>query len=95
VGEPAVRGVSERVAPSYFDLGRPEVNACNLLLDNARKRVLEQGDEVAGFNVGVNDGETAGQTVFHCHIHLIPRRRGDVRNPRGGVRHVITGKGSY
>ena len=48
-----------------------------------------------GFNVGINCGETAGQTIFHCHVHLIPRRRGDVENPRGGVRHLIPGKGSY
>ena len=39
--------------------------------------------------------EVAGQTVFHCHVHLIPRRKGDVKNPRGGVRHVISGKGDY
>ena len=42
-----------------------------------------------------NDGEVDGQTVPHCHVHLIPRRRGDVENPRGGVRHTIPGKGSY
>jgi diadenosine tetraphosphate (Ap4A) HIT family hydrolase len=43
----------------------------------------------------MNSGEAAGQTVMHCHVHLIPRRRGDVADPRGGVRHVIPGKGSY
>lgn len=48
-----------------------------------------------GFNVGVNDGEVAGQTAFHNHIHLIPRGRGDVANPMGGVRNVIPGKGAY
>ena len=48
-----------------------------------------------GFNVGVNEGEVAGQTVFHCHLHLIPRRRGDVEEPEGGVRGVIPGKGVY
>jgi diadenosine tetraphosphate (Ap4A) HIT family hydrolase len=50
---------------------------------------------VTGFNVGINCGEAAGQTVFHCHIHLIPRRKGDVENPAGGVRHLIPGKGQY
>ena len=48
-----------------------------------------------GFNVGMNNGEAAGQTVFHCHMHLIPRRKGDVSNPRGGVRHLIPEKGHY
>jgi diadenosine tetraphosphate (Ap4A) HIT family hydrolase len=57
---------------------------------------IERTDEsVQGFNVGVNEGEVAGQTVFHCHIHLIPRRRGDVADSTGGVRNVIPGKGSY
>jgi hypothetical protein len=50
---------------------------------------------VEGFNVGVNDAEAAGQTIFHCHLHLIPRRRGDVEEPMGGVRNVIPGKGVY
>ena len=55
------------------------------------------GEEYApeGFNIGMNSGEVAGQTVMHCHVHLIPRRRGDVPSPRGGVRHVIPGKGEY
>jgi ATP adenylyltransferase len=50
---------------------------------------------VEGFNVGVNDGEAAGQTIFHCHVHLIPRRKDDVEDPTGGVRHIIPGKGDY
>ena len=48
-----------------------------------------------GYNVGLNNGETAGQTVFWPHVHLIPRRKGDVDDPRGGVRHVIPCKGNY
>ena len=51
--------------------------------------------ECDGFNIGMNCGEVAGQTIFHCHVHLIPRRKGDVENPRGGVRHLIAGKGYY
>ena len=47
------------------------------------------------FNLGVNDGSDAGQTIMHCHIHLIPRRSGDMKNPRGGVRGVIPEKQSY
>jgi ATP adenylyltransferase len=50
---------------------------------------------VEGFNIGMNAGEVAGQTIFHCHIHLIPRRKGDVNTTRGGVRHLIPGKGYY
>ena len=50
---------------------------------------------IKGFNVGINDGEDAGQTVMHCHIHLIPRRNEDMENPRGGVRGVIPEKQSY
>jgi diadenosine tetraphosphate (Ap4A) HIT family hydrolase/5-methylcytosine-specific restriction endonuclease McrA len=87
--------IPKRHAPSYFDLGRPEVNACNLLLEEARA-AIERGDAaVNGFNIGVNAGKSAGQTVFHCHIHLIPRRDGDVSDPTGGVRHVLPGRGRY
>jgi diadenosine tetraphosphate (Ap4A) HIT family hydrolase len=50
---------------------------------------------VSGYNIGVNCGESAGQSIFHCHIHLIPRRKGDTANPRGGVRHVIPNRGCY
>ena len=57
--------------------------------------IHESDESVKGFNIGANAGEVAGQTIFHCHIHLIPRRNGDVENPRGGVRHVIPGKGNY
>ena len=60
------------------------------------KYELEKKDKtIKGFNIGNNSGEVSGQTIFHCHIHLIPRRKGDVKNPRGGVRHVISGKGDY
>jgi diadenosine tetraphosphate (Ap4A) HIT family hydrolase len=56
---------------------------------------MELDENVCGFNVGINIGETAGQTVFHAHVHLIPRRKGDVNDPRGGVRGVIPGKRIY
>jgi diadenosine tetraphosphate (Ap4A) HIT family hydrolase len=87
--------IPRRHVASFFDLGRPEVNACNLLLEEARAGI-ERGDaSVAGFNIGVNAGEVAGQTILHCHVHLIPRRAGDVVDPSGGVRHVIPGRGHY
>jgi len=61
-----------------------------------QKELLKNDDPSnEGFNIGMNCGEVAGQTVFHCHVHLIPRRKGDVENPRGGVRHLIAGKGFY
>jgi diadenosine tetraphosphate (Ap4A) HIT family hydrolase len=48
-----------------------------------------------GFNIGINDGEAAGQTIFHLHLHVIPRYTGDVEDPRGGIRHVISTKADY
>jgi ATP adenylyltransferase len=87
--------IPKRHVASYFDLGQAEINAINQLLVTAKKAIQEVYETVTGFNVGVNSGESAGQTVFHCHVHLIPRRDGDVDNPRGGVRHVIPGKGNY
>ena len=59
------------------------------------KDLLEEQFKPQGFNVGANCGHAAGQTVFHAHIHLIPRYTGDVPNPRGGVRNIIPGKGNY
>jgi diadenosine tetraphosphate (Ap4A) HIT family hydrolase len=59
------------------------------------KDVIQNKFNPQGINVGVNCGEAAGQTVFHAHIHVIPRYSGDVPNPRGGVRNIIPGKGDY
>ena len=59
------------------------------------KQMLQAQFKPQGFNVGVNCGDAAGQTVFHAHIHVIPRYTGDVPNPRGGVRNIIPGKGNY
>ncbi|HIF60275.1 MAG TPA: HIT family protein [Rhodospirillales bacterium] len=87
--------IPKRHVASYFDLGKSEVNACNRLLEETRIKVQAMDDSVAGFNVGINIGEDSGQTIFHCHIHLIPRRKGDMENPNGGVRGVIPGKQKY
>ncbi|MBM41368.1 MAG: hypothetical protein CL483_05515 [Acidobacteria bacterium] len=65
------------------------------LLTDVRARTSRDDPLVAGFTVGVNDGGCAGQPVAHCHWHLIPRRNQDVDEPRGGVRNVIPGLGSY
>lgn len=87
--------IPKRHAEDFFALTEDEILACNQLILEVRQRILDQDPAVQGFNIGMNAGEVAGQTVFHCHIHLIPRRKGDVDNPRGGVRHTIPGKGHY
>ena len=87
--------VPRRHAEDYFSLTSAELLACDDLLRRAREYVLAADDSVEGFNIGANVGAVAGQTIFHCHLHLIPRRGGDVENPRGGVRHIIPGKGTY
>jgi diadenosine tetraphosphate (Ap4A) HIT family hydrolase/5-methylcytosine-specific restriction endonuclease McrA len=87
--------VPRRHTASFFDLYEPERRAINLLLDDMRQKVLSEDKAVEGFNVGTNCGETAGQTIMHCHVHLIPRRSRDVEQPRGGVRGVIPGKQAY
>ena len=87
--------IPKRHARGYFELGQAEINACHRLLGQQREMIAHEDGGVTGFNIGVNDGEAAGQTVFHCHVHLIPRRRGDVDNPAGGVRNTMPGKGDY
>jgi len=87
--------IPKRHLSDVFDLSRPEMNAYNELLRLAKKQIQEAAPEVCAFNVGINNGEAAGQTVEHCHVHLIPRRQGDVENPKGGIRNLIPGKGPY
>jgi diadenosine tetraphosphate (Ap4A) HIT family hydrolase len=85
----------KRHAVDYFELTQDEKNACDALLTEGRALIQSKDPSVTGFNIGMNCGTDAGQTIFHCHIHLIPRRTGDVGAPRGGVRHTIPGKGNY
>jgi ATP adenylyltransferase len=87
--------IPKRHVADYFDMFQPELNAVHALLLSRKATLIEGDPSIDGFNVGINSGEAAGQTVFHCHVHLIPRRKGDVGNPRGGVRGVIPGKQSY
>ena len=87
--------IPKRHAVDYFDLTKEELLACDDLLKKIKQDIQAEDATVDGFNIGMNAGPSAGQTVFHCHTHLIPRRTGDVENPRGGVRHTIPGKGFY
>jgi diadenosine tetraphosphate (Ap4A) HIT family hydrolase len=87
--------IPKRHVANYFELGQAEINACTALLNEQQVVAKQNDDSIEGFNIGVNVGETAGQTVMHCHIHLIPRRQGDVEDPIGGVRNTIPGKGNY
>ena len=87
--------IPERHVATYFDLTREEKLACDELISLLKEAVEGEDDTVQGFNIGMNAGECAGQTIFHCHIHLIPRRMGDMKNPRGGVRGVIPEKQNY
>jgi ATP adenylyltransferase len=87
--------IPKRHVATYFELGQAEINALNQLIIDTKAEIEKADDTVTGFNIGINNGESAGQTIFHCHIHLIPRRDGDIENPRGGIRHVIPGKGFY
>jgi diadenosine tetraphosphate (Ap4A) HIT family hydrolase len=87
--------IPKRHAVDYFDLTKKELLACDELLKKIKQDIQAEDASVDGFNIGMNAGLSAGQTVFHCHIHLIPRRTGDVENPCGGVRHTIPGKGFY
>jgi ATP adenylyltransferase len=87
--------IPKRHAATFFDLFEPERRAINQLMDGLRVEIMKKDASVSGFNIGMNSGDAAGQTVGHAHIHLIPRRQGDVPNPRGGVRGVIPGKADY
>ena len=87
--------IPNRHVGSYFELTTSEIDAFNELLFSQKVELSKQDKTISGFNIGFNAGETAGQTVMHCHIHLIPRRKGDMDNPEGGVRGVIPNKQKY
>ena len=87
--------VPKKHIEKYFDLNSDEILACNNLILKIKEKILKEDDTVMGFNIGINSGKIAGQSIKHCHIHLIPRREGDVENPQGGVRGVIPSKQHY
>lgn len=87
--------VPKRHILDYFELTNDELLACNDLIKKIKKKIQNEDKTVDGFNIGTNSGIAAGQSIMHCHIHLIPRRKGDVDNPQGGVRGVIPSKQHY
>lgn len=87
--------IPKRHVADYFELHQPEVNAINQLIKQQKERLQKLDKSITSFNVGINVGEDAGQSIFHVHVHLIPRRNGDMENPKGGVRGVIPDKQKY
>ncbi len=86
--------IPKRHCKTYFDLNFIELESVGVTI-GVIKRLLDTKYKPDGYNIGINCGETAGQTVMHCHIHIIPRYNGDCENPRGGVRGVIPEKQHY
>ena len=87
--------IPKRHIKDYFDMNNDELIACNDLIQIVKNEILSKDVNVKGFNIGTNAGKIAGQSIMHCHIHLIPRREADVDNPQGGVRSVIPNKQHY
>ena len=87
--------IPKRHIKDYFDLSNNELLACNDLIKIVKKEITNKDPLVKGFNLGTNVGIVSGQSILHCHFHLIPRREGDVDNPQGGVRSVIPNKQHY
>ena len=87
--------ITKRHVVSYFQCSKEELNEIPIILDTQKTELKILDDTITGFNIGMNIGEDAGQTIFHCHVHIIPRRKGDILNPRGGIRGVIPDKQNY
>ena len=87
--------IPKRHVADYFELNKQEIDAINDLVHIQKIRLEKFDKTITGFNIGVNIGQDAGQSIFHVHLHLIPRRNGDMINPKGGVRGVIPEKQKY
>ena len=87
--------ITKRHVVSYFQCSKEELNEIPIILDTQKTEIKILDYTITGFNIGMNIGEDAGQTIFHCHVHIIPRRKGDILNPRGGIRGVIPDKQNY
>ena len=86
--------ISKREASDYFSLNHEEQKNLPEVIAKS-KTIVEAIHEPDGYNLGMNCGKVAGQTVFHFHFHVMPRYEGDMEDPRGGIRHAIAGKGQY
>ena len=87
--------IPKRHIKDFFDLSNEELIACSNLIKIIKKEIINKDKTVKGFNLGTNIGKISGQSIMHCHFHLIPRRERDVANPQGGVRSVIPQKQHY
>lgn len=86
--------ISKNLKLDYFELSQEELQDLSRGIQLVKEN-LEESFKPDGYNIGMNCGQAAGQTVFHFHCHVIPRYSGDMDNPRGGIRHCIFGKGHY
>jgi ATP adenylyltransferase len=87
--------IPKRHFDNFFDATFVEIESIWNLLKLRKDQILKMDSSVSGFNIGINIGISAGQSIFHLHVHLIPRRNGDVENPRGGIRGVLPIKMNY
>ncbi|MDA8771209.1 HIT family protein [Candidatus Pelagibacter bacterium] len=87
--------ITNRHVADFFELTKEEMVELDIVLKKQKEELKKIDKEISAFNVGVNIGKDAGQSIMHCHLHLIPRRKGDVGDPRGGVRGVIPEKQKY
>jgi len=87
--------ITNRHVADFFNLTKDEINDLGKILKSQKKKLKGLDKKISGFNMGVNIGKDAGQSIMHCHVHLIPRRKGDVADPAGGVRGVIPKKQKY
>ena len=87
--------IPKRHIVSYFECNKDEYDEIPLVLNTQKTEIKLTDETITGFNIGMNIGEDAGQTIFHFHIHIIPRRKGDIENPKRGIRGVIPDKQKY
>ena len=87
--------IPNRHVSDIFDLNGQELLMLHRVLAEQRLKLVQLDNTITGFNVGFNSGKDAGQTIDHAHVHLIPRRKGDVKDPTGGIRNIFPDKGNY